>query len=416
MARARRDRVLTMIMAGGEGGRLDLLTRQRAKPALPFAGVYRLIDFPLSNCAHSGLSDVWVVAQYQPHSLSDHLANGRPWDLDRNRGGLRLLPPFATREENDEGGFAEGNADALYRNRELIRGFGASVVLVLSADHIYKLDYRDVLDRHRERGADVTMVTTRVPLEEVGRFGTVRPDEEGRVLEFEYKPERPRWDVVTAEVFVYDARVLLDTLETLAAEGRRDDENEAPLKDYGDALLPRLVEAGRAFEYRFDGYWRDVGVIGSYWRGHMDLLAPEPGLQLDDPRWPILSHQLHYPPARIRASARIDDSLISPGCDIHGLVERSVLAPGCVVEEGATVRDAILLHRTTVCAGATVNCAIVDYGVEIGAGATVGQPRDGAVDDEDIALVGRLVRVGPGAVIPAGAHEERGETASDGEQ
>ncbi|MFL6196143.1 MAG: glucose-1-phosphate adenylyltransferase family protein [Thermoanaerobaculia bacterium] len=388
-----RERVLVLILAGGEGGRLEVLTRQRAKPALPFAGVYRLIDFSLTNCMHSGLSDVWVIEQYELHSLNEHLANGRPWDLDRTYGGLLVLPPYQSKNGEEEGGFAQGNADAIYRHRTLIAEFDPDVLLVLSADHVYKLDYRDVLDRHREARADLTVVTTRVPREEAGRFGVVEV-EGGRVTGFEYKPESPRGGLVTTEVFAYDARKLLEALDRLSAE------NDGQLKDFGHELLPHLVEQGRVFELRHEAYWKDVGTVESYWQAHMDLLAPEPALVLDDPDWPILSSGSQRLPARIHGEARIAESLIAPGCRVAGRVERSVLSPGVVVEAGAEVRDSILLHDVTVRKGAKVARAILDSGVEVGEGASIGEP------EGDLTAVGMRVRIGQGERIEAGGRVE----------
>ena len=225
----KRDKVLALILAGGKGGRLEVLTEDRAKPALPFGGTLRLIDFSLSNCLHSGIKDVWVVEQYELHTLNDHLANGRPWDLDRTYGGLQVLPPSSDRDDdNGENGFAQGNADAICRARELSRECGPDLLLVLSADHLYKLDYRDVLDRHRECGADVTMVTTRTPEgDTASRFGVVQVDAGGKVVAFDYKPSHPKGDLVTTEVFVYDAPKLLSVMEELVREGKN-------LEDYGD--------------------------------------------------------------------------------------------------------------------------------------------------------------------------------------
>jgi glucose-1-phosphate adenylyltransferase len=396
-----RERILALVMAGGEGGRLDLLTERRAKPAMPFAGVYRLIDFVLSNCTHSGLADVWVLAQYQPHALNEHLANGRPWDLDRTRGGLRIMQPYLGR---DESGWYRGNADAIYRNIAAIRRHEPDTILVLSADHVYTLDYRDVIARHHECEATVTMVTTRVPRERAGQHGVVETDEAGRVTGFAYKPDEPASDLVTTEVFVYDAPALLDTIEALVSEGGGEGDDEgASLRDFGHDLLPRLVEGGRAYEYRLEGYWRDVGTVDSYWAGHMDLLADEPALDLENPHWPILTLAPQRRPARVEATARIDRSLIAPGCTVRGTVVRSVLAPGVVVEAGATVRDAVILDDARIAAGATVECAIVDMAARIGAGATVGRAPDGQPTADDIALVGLRATVADGANVPAGA-------------
>lgn len=395
-----RSKILALILAGGEGSRLEVLTARRAKPAMPFAGVYRLIDFALSNCMHSGLSDVWVVEQYELHSLNEHLANGRPWDLDRTYGGLQVLPPYQRKSREEEGGFAQGNADAIYRHKSLIRELDPELLVVLSADHVYKLDYRDVIDRHREREADATLVTTRVPREEAGRFGVVETDGGGRVTGFEYKPEEPKSDLVTTEVFVYDTRTLLDTLDRLAGNGNGD---ENRLRDFGHELLPTLVAEGNVQEFRFEGYWRDVGTVESYWQAHRDLLDPKPGLVLDDPGWPILTYGTQRLPARIEGSARVVDSLIAPGCRIAGRVERSVLAPGVVVEDGAQVRDSILLHGTVVEKGATVARAILDSDVRVGKEATVGEP------EGDLALAGQRARIAARSRVPAGARVEPGE-------
>ena len=374
-------KVLAIILAGGEGGRLGVLTDVRAKPAMPFAGVYRLIDFPLSNCVHSGISDVWVLQQYQPHALNEHLANGRPWDLDRTYGGLKVLQPYLG---DDESGWYEGNADALYRNAGVIESFGADLVLVLSADHVYKLDYREVLGRHVETDADVTLVTTRVPREQASRFGTVEVDGDGRVTGFEYKAEEPASEIATAEIFVYTAQTLLATLAELA-DG---DGDGSGLTDFGAELLPKLVGDGKAWEYRLESYWRDVGTVESYWEAHMELLAPEPRLVLDDAPWPVLTYGIQHPPARIERSASIDASWISPGCTVRGRVERSVLAPRVVVEEDAVVRDSIVFEAAVIARGSAVERAILDEAVELAAGARV------AEDDGGIAVVPRGARVG----------------------
>ena len=398
-----------LILAGGEGKRLDVLTQVRAKPSMPWAGIYRLIDFPLSNCVHSHLSDVWVIEQFEPHGLNDHLANGRPWDLDRTYGGLRILPPHSSSGSSDKDGsaqgFAQGNADAIHRHRRAIRELGPDVILVLSADHVYKLDYRDVIAAHLERGAGVTLVTTRVPLEKAGRFGNVEADGNGRVTGFFYKPDPPRSETVTTEVFAYCANTLLDTLEEIAARGGED--GESPLKDFGHQLIPELVERGRAWTFELDGYWRDVGTISSYWESQMDLLAPEPPLRLDEEGWPILTYGVQRVAACIRRGAEIADSLIAPGCDVRGTVERSVLSPGVVVEEGAVVIDSVVLHDTMVRRGARVERAIVDDHVEVGEGARVGGPAEDA--SKDSGLEETLTLVGQRRRIEAGAHIRVGE-------
>lgn len=392
----RRIKTLALILAGGEGKRLGVLTEHRAKPALPFAGSYRLIDVPLSNCVHSGITDVWVIEQFQPHALNDHLTNGRPWDLDRTVGGLRLLTPHTA---PDEGGFHQGNADALFRNRRLIREWNPDLLLVLSADHLYRLDYRDVIDAHVHRGADVTIVTTEVPVAEASRFGVIETDGEGKVTRFAYKPDDPWSGTVTTEVFVYTADVLLRTIDELAEE-----QGEDALQDWGDQLLPTLVERGNAWTFPLPGYWRDVGTVASYWQAHMDLLENDPALRPDDPAWPLRTTGEQRMPARIFGSAQIDRSLIAPGCEIRGQVISSVIGPGVRVAPNALVDHAVVLHNAVIEAGAQVRHAIVDSAAQIGANAVVGDRVSGSDQLEE-----RLTVIGQRAVVEAGAQIGAGE-------
>lgn len=363
-----------VVLAGGAGGRLGLLTERRAKPAVPYGGIYRLIDFPLSNCLHSGYEDVWVNEQFNPVSLSDHLANGRPWDLDRTEGGLLVLHPHLG---SDRGGWHRGTADALWRNAALLRAFGADAIVVLSADAVYRLDYRDVVDGHLEAEADVTMVTTPVEPEDAGRYGVVQAAD-GRITDYVYKPDEPQGDLVSNEVFAFRPERLLDTLDEIA-EKAGDDSDE--LSDLGVALLPRLVADGHARQHPMPGYWRDVGTVDSYWEAHMDLLSPHPAFELDDQTWPILGRVRQRPPARVADTATLDTAYLSPGAVIRGHVEHSVIGPGVVVEQCATVRDAVLLDDVTISAGATVERAIVDIGHTV-------EPDARIVGDDEVALVG----------------------------
>jgi glucose-1-phosphate adenylyltransferase len=380
----RHPRVLALILAGGKGSRLELLTDHRAKPSLPFAGTVRLIDIPLSNLMHSHISDVWLVEQYRPHSLNDHLANGRPWDLDRTHGGLRVLPPY---EGSDSEGFARGNTDALYRQVAFIREFAPDLVLVLSADHLYRLDYRDLVAEHLARQADMTMVVTEVSRQAAQRGGVVEV-RDGRVTGFDYKPERPKTNRVTAEVFLYNAHTLLETLEALSSEG--------DLQDYGHDLVPRFVAQRKVHAFALQGYWRDVGTVESYWEAHMDVIAGN-SLAFDDPVWPILTAGHQRLPARFQAGAQVSESLIAPGCVIAGHVSGSVLSPGVVVEAGAVVRDSVLLGDAVVASGAVLTRAIVDKGAVIGRGARVGE------DKGELTLLGRDVCIAPDAHIEPGA-------------
>ena len=382
-----RIRTLVVILAGGAGGRLELLTRTRAKPAVPFAGTHKLIDFPLSNCHNSGIQDVWVAQQYNPISLSDHMANGRPWDLDRTMGGLLLLQPRLGQDERE--GFQQGTADSLWRNAPLIREFAPDALVVVSADAVYKLDYGALVEEHVEAAADVTMVTYRVDPDDAGRYGVVQA-EDGRIREYVYKPEDPKGDLIANEVFVFKPGSMLDLLDELAEQAGDDG-----LQDLGNELLPRLVDGGTARESRFEAYWRDVGTIDAYFDAHMDLLDEESPIVLDDPAWPILTKApTRRASARLRRGAEVADALVGPTADVSGTVERSVIGRGCVIEPGAVVRDAVLLEGVVVRSGARVVRAIVDEDVEVGADATVGEP------DGELALVGE--DVGRGASVGAG--------------
>lgn len=369
--------VLAVILAGGTGGRLGALTDRKAKPVVPVGGTYRLIDIPLSNLHHSHISDVWVVEQYQPKSINDHLANGRPWDLDRTNGGLRVLPPF--QGEHGEG-FAAGNADGLYRQAEFIREFDPDLVLVLSSDHLYQLDYREVVRTHQDAGAVLTMVTTRFD-GDASQHGVVEV-EDGLVTGFEYKPEKPRTDIVAAEIFLYSADALIDTLVELY-------ERHGELEDYGDQLIPHLVEHATVAEHRLDSYWLDLGTPENYHRAHMELLAGS-GLPFDDPDWPILSASPRRLPAYIADSARVGGSLVSPGSQIAGSVSNSVIGPDVVIEGGAVVEHSVVLDRARISAGAVVRSALVDTGAVVPGDAEIGEEGTVTVIDSD----GRATRPG----------------------
>ena len=374
---------------------MELLTDGRAKPVLPFAGVYRLIDFPLSNCRHSDMTDVWVVQQYEPQSLNDHLVNGRPWDLDRTYGGLRVVTPQLG---STESGWHQGNADALFKNRLFIREFDPEALVVLSADHVYKLDYRRVIDFHQRMDADVTLVTTTVDRGEAGRFATVEADDDGRVQTFQYKPDEPKTDVVSTEVFVYKPATLLALLDRLGKEHG----DELP-EDYGESLLPTLVDEGKAFEYRHDGYWRDVGTVAAYWSAHLHLVCEgEP--DLDEREWPILTLAPQRPPARVESTAEVDAALVSPGCRVAGRVVRSVLGPGVVVEPGATVRDSVLFDDCVITSGATVDTSILDKEARVGRGAQVGGEGSGP---DGVVLLGAGATITDGSRVEPGARIAR---------
>ncbi len=331
---------------------------------------------------HSGIADVWVSVQYNPVSLVTHLANGRPWSLDRNDGGLLVLPP---RQGADRAGWASGTADGLWRNAGLIREHGADALVVVSADAVYRLDYDEVVDEHLQSGATVTMVTTEVSPEDAGRYGVVQVAD-GRVTDYQLKPDDPQGNLVCNEVFVFDPGPTLDLLDELAEQA---DEEEG-LQDLGHGLLPGLVAQGVAREHRFDGYWRDVGTLDAYHSSHMDLLGAQPAFELDDPSWPLFTRGGRRGPSRLLDGARLDDVLLSPSTRIGGQVSRSVLSPGVVVEPGAVVRDSVLLHDVVVRAGAVVENAVVDGSAEITADAHVGGAGDLTVVGYRESVRGRL--------------------------
>ena len=361
-----RPRSLALVLAGGAGGRLELLTQHRAKPAVPYAGTHRLVDVPLSACAGAALDDVWVLQQNQPASVSDHLANGRPWDLDRTNRGLLVLHPA---QGTERGGFTEGTADALWRHAPLIRQAEPELLVLLSADAGYRLDLEAVMTAHRESGAAVTAVTSPCPpAEEASRFGVVEVDGE-RVTSYAYKPDEPASSTVTTEVFVCDPAQVLGLLEELAQDCGDDG-----LQDLGHDLLPRLADAGRMRAHDLGGYWRDLGTVDSYWRGHQELLGDDPAFRLHDERLPIRTRPVRLDPARLLRGAEVEDSLLGPGCTVGGEVVRSVLSAGAVVEAGAVVRDCVLLPGAVVRAGAVVERTVLDEGAEVRPSARVGGP------------------------------------------
>lgn len=360
----RTARTVALVLAGGEGSRLAPLTDARSKPAVPLAGQYRLIDVVLSNIANSGLRNAWIVEQYRPFTLNQHLASGRPWDLDGTRHGLRILPPA---EGRDEEGFASGNGHALHQQVPILRAFGADTVVVCSADHLIQIDLAPVLEQHRRLGSELTVVTTETD-EDPRRFGVVRvrgAATGGTVTAYDYKPDEPAGRVVATEILVFDVAALDATIEALL-DG--DDDGDR-LGDYGETIVPALVAGGRAHAFRHEGYWRDVGTIDAYFKAHMELLAGE-GLRMDSPAWPLLTNPRPAPPAWIAPDAAVRGSLVCSGARILGDVTDSVIGPGVVVERGARVHRSILMGDATVPAGARLDAVIADVGATIPTGST----------------------------------------------
>src|SRR6266478_1592848 len=350
------SKVLGIILAGGQGERLSLLSQKRAKPAVPFAGKYRIIDFVLSNCVNSGIADVAVLTQYRPHSLHDHIGIGKPWDLDRQKGGVHLLQPYIGRKESD---WYQGTADAVYQNLSHLLETNYDYVLVLAGDQIYRMDYTPMIAFHQQHNADVTLGAVIVPLEEGYRFGILETDAEGRVLSFEEKPKEPRGTLGSMGIYVFNR----DTLIRVLIEDSRAAETGGPptQHDFGRNIIPTMVaQSERVYAYPFTGYWQDVGTVHSYWETHMELLGDRPAFDLYDPSWVIHTRSEERPPAHIGSGAQIVKSLISHGCIIKGQVERSVLSPGIIVQEGAVVRESVVLFDTVIGAGSVLDRVILD--------------------------------------------------------
>ena len=381
-----------VILAGGEGSRLGVLTSKRTKPAVPFAGKYRIIDFVLSNCVNSGVFDVMVVAQYRPHSLIEHIGSGAPWDLNRDwTGGVRIYTPYRAR---NAAGWFVGTADAVQQNFRFVKYGNPAHVLILSGDHIYKMDYEPMIAFHHEHQADLTMAVIQVPREEASRFGIVGVEADLRVNAFVEKPPEPPSNLANMGVYLFN----LDVLDKVLLE---DHYREDSSHDFGKDILPRMVAEGyRVFAYPYEDYWRDVGTVQSYWEAHMDLLKVPPPLNLYDRGWVIHTRTEERPPMRLAHGAAVHDSMISDGCIIESgaVVERSVLSPGVIVRSGAVIRESVVLTDTEIGANAHLSRAILDKRIRVGEGAQIGVP----------AGASRLTMVGKGSEIPAGTIVEAG--------
>ncbi len=401
-------KTVAMILAGGEGTRLTVLSEERAKPAVPFAGKFRIIDFTLSNCVNSGIYTVGVLTQYRPHSLNDHIGIGKPWDLDRSRGGVRLLQPYQGRKNQTWYG---GTADAIYQNLNFIRENRADLVVILSGDHIYKMDYRPMIDYHLAKGADLTIGVMPVPIEETNRFGIMQVDEEQRIVQFYEKPkERDTGNLASMGIYVFSTHMLEKRLE----EGRP----EKPRLDFGKDIIPSMISAGdRNYAYRFEGYWVDVGTIDSYWATSLDLVQPNPALNLYSHDWPMHTKSEERPAAKIGPQAKVVSSMVSNGCVVRGMVINSVLSPGVYVGPGAVVKDSVVMNDAWIGPGARLEKVVVDKQVVVGASATVGTG-DESVKNElmpDRLFMGVSV-IGKNAYIPDGAQIGRNVLINSGRE
>jgi len=382
-----KKKIIAMLLAGGQGSRLGVLTKTRAKPAVPYGGKYKIIDFPLSNCTNSGIDTVGVLTQYQPLELNSYISTGAPWDLDSNTGGVFILPPYLKAERGE---WYSGTANAIYQNSFFIDKFDPDYILVLSGDHIYKMDYNDMLKFHVKTEASATIAVIEVPIEDASRFGIMNTDENFRVIEFEEKPARPKSNLASMGVYIFNWDSVRGYLQA-------DAEDKESTNDFGRDIIPRMLAAGeRIFAYRFKGYWKDVGTVESLWEANMELLQDRPALNLHDPSWKILSRNPNQPPHYVGDDAKIVTSLVSEGCRIYGTVEHSVLFPDVTIEAGAYVRDSIIMEKTVVGEGCEIVRTIIDEGVTIGRGCRIG-------GDGKITVIGQGAALSDGMVVEPGA-------------
>lgn len=399
-----KQEVVAMLLAGGQGSRLGVLTKNLAKPAVPYGGKYRIIDFPLSNCVNSGIETVGVLTQYQPLVLNDYIGSGQPWDLDSMDAGVHMLAPYQRGRKAD---WYKGTANAIYQNIPFIERYHPDYVVILSGDHIYKMDYSKMIAYHKEKEADCTIAQIEVPWEEASRFGILNTREDGSIYEFDEKPKKPKSNKASMGIYVFSWGKLRKYLE-------QDEATPKSSNDFGKDLLPAMLEAGeRMFAYEFDGYWKDVGTIESLWESNMDLLNPHTELDLGEPSWKIYSRNPVMPPHYLSAEAMVQNSLIAEGCNVYGEVDFTVLFAGTYIAPGAIVRDSIIMPGSRVEEGAIIQYAIVSENVVIGKGAVVGARPEEMEDRAQwgISVVGENCVIEPGAVVPPKAMIDAEEVA-----
>ena len=382
---------VAMLLAGGQGSRLYTLTEKTAKPAVPFGGKYRIIDFPMSNCINSGIDTVGVLTQYQPLVLNEYIGNGQPWDLDRLNGGVMVLPPYQGKKGAD---WYKGTANAIYQNLGFINRYDPDYVIILSGDHIYKMDYNAMLQAHKATGADCTIAVLEVPLSEASRFGIMVTDETGKITEFQEKPKHPTSTKASMGIYIFNRKVLEEYLIA-------DENTPGSSNDFGKNIIPNMLNDGKMmYAYPFVGYWKDVGTIDSLWEANMDLLGEHPNFNIHDKNWRIFSRTYAEPPHFVGEDAVVVNSMITEGCEIEGTVENSVLSNGVIVEKGAIVKDAIIMSGAVIKAGAKVIYSIIDSNTVVSSGAVVGEDKATA---KGIAIVGSDLTIAENIVIEAGA-------------
>lgn len=385
----RQKECVAMLLAGGQGSRLYALTSKIAKPAVPFGGKYRIIDFPLSNCVNSGIDTVGVLTQYQPLVLNDYIGNGQPWDLDRTYGGVHILSPYQAKHGSE---WYKGTANAIYQNLPFIQRYNPEYVLILSGDHIYKMNYDKMLAFHKKNGADVTVATIRVPMSEASRFGIVNTGKNGKIEQFEEKPANPKSDLASMGIYIFTAEKLYKYLE-------KDEQTPNSSNDFGKNILPDMLASGeKMYAYVFSGYWKDVGTIDSLYDANMDLLGEKPVFDIADYNWRIHSRNPVAPPHYIGPDGVVTRSIVALGCEVDGTVKNSVLSSNVKVEEGAVIEGSVVFSGCTIARGAHIVNAIIDENVIIGENAVVGSGET----PRKITVLGRDVHIGMCEVIEAG--------------
>ena len=382
--------MIAMLLAGGQGSRLGVLTEKVAKPAVAFGGKYRIIDFPLSNCINSGIDTVGVLTQYQPLRLNTHIGIGIPWDLDRNVGGVTVLPPY---EKNGNSDWYTGTANAIFQNMAYMETYNPDYVLILSGDHIYKMDYEVMLDYHKANKADVTIACMPVPIEEASRFGVMITDGAGRITEFEEKPEHPRSNLASMGIYIFSWKTLKESLMAL---------KDQPNCDFGKHILPYCRDNGkRLFAYEFNGYWKDVGTLGSYWEANMELIDIIPEFNLYEEFWKIYTKGDIIPPQYFSADSKVNACIVGDGTEVYGEISNSVIGAGVVIEEGAVVTNSIIMNNTVIKKGAKIEKSIIAESVEVGENAELGVFEEAENKYKPKVYSGGLVTIGEGSVIPA---------------
>lgn len=392
-----RKKCIAMLLAGGQGSRLGVLTENVAKPAVPFGGRYRIIDFTLSNCVNSGIDTVGVLTQYKPMELNEYIGNGQPWSLDRNNGGVHILQPYTKTESRE---WYKGTANAIFQNMHFIERYSPEYVVILSGDHIYKMDYSKMIALHERQGADCTIAVIDVPLSEASRFGIMSVDDKGRIYEFEEKPKKPKGTKASMGVYVFKWSVLKKYLTT-------DEDNAKSSHDFGKNIIPTMLAAGKKlFAYAFDGYWKDVGTVKSLWEANMDLIDEEKSLDLDNDALKVYARSYDIPPTFIESDATCIDSMITKGCEIMGDVIGSIISSECIIKKGSKIINSVILPRTTVEEGAQIEYCIVGENCFIGKNARLGAYPPGPDEAPEIAVIGDNIRIKGGTRVKAGEMRE----------